>query len=97
MSELPVVGFLCLRKDFWDHHGANIATCLKEIYGERFFWRPKNERWEKRQKSDNLTPRSFFWTSKQPFATDFFLASCKHKDPITDNSFIGDYFCGDDG
>ena len=37
MSELPVVGFLCLRKDFWDHHGANIATCLKEILAKGFF------------------------------------------------------------
>lgn len=55
MSELPVVGFLCLRKDFWDHHGANIATCLKEIYGERFFWRPKNDYGER----STLFRRSF--------------------------------------
>ena len=27
INELPVMGFLCLRKDFWDRHGAKIATC----------------------------------------------------------------------
>ena len=26
MNELPVIGSLCFRKDFWDRHGANIAT-----------------------------------------------------------------------
>ena len=26
MNELPVIGSLCLRTDFWDRHGANIAT-----------------------------------------------------------------------
>ena len=26
MNELPVMGSLCFRKDFWDRHGANIAT-----------------------------------------------------------------------
>ena len=26
MNELPVVESLCLRKDFWDRHGTNIAT-----------------------------------------------------------------------
>ena len=26
MNELPVIGSLCLRKDFWDHLEANIAT-----------------------------------------------------------------------
>ena len=25
-NELPVIESLCLRKDFWDRHGANIAT-----------------------------------------------------------------------
>lgn len=25
MDELPVIGFLCLRQDFWDRPGANIA------------------------------------------------------------------------
>ena len=28
------------------------------------------------EKSDSLSPKSFFWTSKQPFAIHFFLASC---------------------
>ena len=27
MNELPVIESLCLRKDFWDRRGANIATC----------------------------------------------------------------------
>ena len=26
-NELPVIGSLCLRKDFWDRHGANCASC----------------------------------------------------------------------
>ena len=26
MKELPVIGSLCSRKDFWDRHGANITT-----------------------------------------------------------------------
>ena len=25
-NELPVIGFLCLRKDFWDRHRANVTT-----------------------------------------------------------------------
>ena len=29
-----------------------------------------------RRKSVNLSPKSFFWTSKQPFALYFFLATC---------------------
>ena len=35
----PAKGFgpLCLRKDFWNRHGTNIATCLEEIFGERLF------------------------------------------------------------
>ena len=42
MNGLPVIGSLCLRKDFWDRHGANIATRYKEMYGgERFFQRSK--------------------------------------------------------
>ena len=28
------------------------------------------------RKSDKLSPKSFLWTSKQPFAIHFFLASC---------------------
>ena len=35
MNELLVIGSLCLRKDFWDPHGANIAT------RERLFRSPK--------------------------------------------------------
>ena len=27
MNEMPVIGSLCLRKDFWDRQGANIARC----------------------------------------------------------------------
>ena len=37
MIKLPVIGSLCLRKDFWDRHWANVATCLRETYGERLF------------------------------------------------------------
>ena len=32
IDELPVIGSLCLRKDFWDRHGANIATRWNEMY-----------------------------------------------------------------
>ena len=31
---------------------------------------------KQRRKSDNLSPKSFFRTSKQPFVIHFFLASC---------------------
>ena len=41
MKELPVIGSLCLRKEFWDRHGENIVTRYKGTYGERFFWSPK--------------------------------------------------------
>ena len=30
MNELPVIGSLSLRTDFWDHYGANIATYQKK-------------------------------------------------------------------
>ena len=43
--EFAVTGSLCLRKDFWDRHGANIATRQNEIYGERLFRRPKKRFW----------------------------------------------------
>ena len=35
MNELSVIGSLCFRKDFWDHHRANIATRSEEVYGVR--------------------------------------------------------------
>ena len=41
MNELPVIGSLRLRTDFWDRHGANKVTCYEGTYGERLFWRPK--------------------------------------------------------
>ena len=41
MTELPTIESLCLRKDFWDRHGANIATRLGERYGERLSLRQK--------------------------------------------------------
>ena len=31
MNELPVIESLCLRKDFWDRHGTNIATRWKTV------------------------------------------------------------------
>ena len=43
-EELPVIGSLCLRKDFWDRHEANIATRWKDLC-ERLFWRPKKQFW----------------------------------------------------
>ena len=36
MNELPVIGSFYLRKDFWDRHGANIATRKKGMYSETF-------------------------------------------------------------
>ena len=45
MNELSVIRSLCLRKDFWDRRGANIASCSKEIDGERLFRRPKKRFW----------------------------------------------------
>ena len=41
MNELPVIGSLCLRKDLWDCHGANIATGNKGMYGKGLFRYPK--------------------------------------------------------
>ena len=35
MNELPVIGSLRLRKEFWDRHGANIVTRYKGTCGER--------------------------------------------------------------
>ena len=40
----PSIGSLCLRKDFWDRHKANIATRWKDVC-ERLFWRPKKQFW----------------------------------------------------
>ena len=45
MNELPVIRSLRLRSDFWDRHGANIATRWKGMYGGRLFRRPKWEVW----------------------------------------------------
>lgn len=36
-NELPVIRSLPVSQDLWDHHGANIANCQKERYGERLF------------------------------------------------------------
>ena len=44
MNELPVIGSLCLRKDFWDCRGAEIASFYREIYGERLFRRLELDR-----------------------------------------------------
>ena len=43
MNELPVIGSLCLRKDLWDCHGANIATRNKGMYGKGLFRYPKKK------------------------------------------------------
>ena len=45
MNELPVIGSMCLRKDLWDRHEANIATRQKEMWGERLFRRQKKRFW----------------------------------------------------
>ena len=37
MNELPVIGSLRLRKEFWDRHRANIVTRYKGKYDERFY------------------------------------------------------------
>ena len=42
MNELPVIGSLRLRTDFWDRHVADIVTRYKGTYGERFVWTSKN-------------------------------------------------------
>ena len=41
MNELPVIGSLRLRTDFWDRHGANIVTRYEGTYSERLFGHPK--------------------------------------------------------
>ena len=41
MNELPVIGSLRLRTDFWDRHVADIVTRYKGSYGERFVWTSK--------------------------------------------------------
>ena len=41
MNELPVIGSLRLRTDFWDSHVADIVTRYKGTYGERFVWTSK--------------------------------------------------------
>ena len=41
MNDLPVIGSTVMRKGFWDRQGANIASRLKEMYGEKLFCRPK--------------------------------------------------------
>ena len=35
MNELPVIGSLHLRKEFWDCHEANIVIHIKGMSGER--------------------------------------------------------------
>ena len=41
MNDLPVVGYLAMRKELWDRQGANIASRWKEMYSEKLFPRPK--------------------------------------------------------
>ena len=43
MNELPEIGSLRLRKDYWDHHVVNIASCEKGLYDERLFRRPEKK------------------------------------------------------
>ena len=45
MNELPVIGFSCLRRDFWVPHWKYIATRWKEMYGEGLFRRPEKRFW----------------------------------------------------
>ena len=42
MNDLPVIGYCAIRKELWDRQGANIASCWKEMYGEKLFPRQKN-------------------------------------------------------
>lgn len=37
MIELPLIGYLCLRKDLWDRVGANVSSRWKQIYCEKLF------------------------------------------------------------
>ena len=41
MNDLPLSDASFMRKEFWDRQGANIASCCKEMYGEKLFWRQK--------------------------------------------------------
>ena len=35
MNDLPVIGSTVMRQGSWDHQGANVASRLKEMYGEK--------------------------------------------------------------
>ena len=43
MYDLPVIGYLAMRKELWDRQGANIASRWKEMCGEKLFPRPKRK------------------------------------------------------
>ena len=45
MNDLPVIGYPCLRKELWHRQGANIASRLKEMYGEKLFRCPIKRFW----------------------------------------------------
>ena len=37
MIELPLIGYLCLRKELWDRVGANVSSRWKQMYCEKLF------------------------------------------------------------
>lgn len=37
MIELPLIGYLCLRKELWDRVRANISSRWKQMYWEKLF------------------------------------------------------------
>ena len=39
MNDFPVIGDFVMRTILWDHHGANIASHCKEMYGVELFLR----------------------------------------------------------
>ena len=49
MKDLPVIGYLAMRKELWDRRGANIASRWKEMYGEKLFPRPETGSLERDQ------------------------------------------------
>jgi len=46
MNDLPLLDSSFMRKGFWDRQGANMASCSKEMYGQKLFWRPKSRFFE---------------------------------------------------
>ena len=50
-----------MRKELWDRQGANIASRLKEMYGEKLFRRPKKRIWGEINAFSPLSDRKWIW------------------------------------